>query len=316
MKTAFRAALALVASLALAGPAAAWTRPAHMVTAAIAYDEIQRTRPELLAEIGKILDAHPDHGPFEVAIDRTTGAERARRMFLECARWPDDARRTTYDHPTWHAALWPVVAADTPAETRARLARRGDGSAGEGLQALALNYGVLADPRASASERALAMCWTLHVAGDLHQPLHAGELFSAAYPDGDGGGSRQFVKDPLTGEPVALHWLWDDSVHRSGVAASVDQRARELEARHPRASFKQLNAAKPLDFAWVRDESHALAMSFAFGAHPPTEPTEAAAPAVPDAYWQRVRQHGEARVALAGYRIADLVVAALDASKR
>ena len=102
-------ALALVL-LTLAGPAAAWTRPAHMVTAAIAHDEITRARPDLLATLEKILDAHPDRGPFEVAIDRTTEAERARRMFLECARWPDDARRTTYDHPTWHAVLWPIVA--------------------------------------------------------------------------------------------------------------------------------------------------------------------------------------------------------------
>lgn len=309
--------LALVAALGLAQPAAAWTRPGHMVTAAIAYDEIMRLRPDLLAAIGTLLDAHPDRGPFQVAVDRTTGAERARRMFLECARWPDDVRLSSHDHPTWHATLWPVVAPDAPAETRARLAKRGDGPSGEALPALALNYGVLGDAYATPAARAEALCWVLHVTGDIHQPLHTGELFSATYPTGDLGGGRQFVRDPLGDGPIALHWLWDDSISRSGVAADADRKARELEAAHPRASFKALGPFSPDRFAvWAREESYPLAVSTAYGAGVPTAPTEAAAPVVPEVKWQQVRQVAEARVAIAGYRIADVVIAAMDAATR
>lgn len=313
----FRAvALAGVVALGLTGPAGAWTRPGHMVTAAIAYDQIRQARPDLLPLIGTILDAHPDRGPFEVAIDRATGAERARRMFLQCARWPDDVRLTDHDHPAWHGALWPVIAPDAPAEARVRAARRGETPAGEALPALALNYAVLADPRAKPAERAKAMCWVLHVTGDIHQPLHTAELFSAAYPAGDAGGGRQFVRDPLGGEPISLHWLWDDSISRSGLPADADRRARELEARHPRAGFEALDAvgAPPRFAAWAREESYPLAVSFAYGAGLATAPTEAAAPAVPEAHWQALRRHAEARVALAGYRIADVVIAALDAA--
>lgn len=306
--------LALVAALGLGPPAAAWTRPGHMVTAAVAYDEIQRLRPDLLPVLGAILDAHPDKGPFQVAIDRTTGAERARRMFLECSRWADDVRQTGHDHPTWHAALWPVVAPDAPAQTRARLAARHGAPSGEALPALALNYAVLADPRATPGARAEALCWVLHVTGDIHQPLHTAELFSAAYPDGDLGGSRQFVRDPLGEGPISLHWLWDDSVSRSGLAAEADRRARELQAAHPRTAFKTLGPFTPDRFTvWARDESYALAVSTAFGAGVPTAPAEAAAPAVPDLKWREVRRHAEARVTLAGYRMADVVIAALDA---
>src|SRR5688572_24779272 len=100
----------LLAAASLATAAAAWTRPGHMVTAAIAYDEIARQRPDLLPTLERLLDAHADRGPFQVAVDRTTGAERARRMFLEAARWPDDVRQTPHDHPAWHAVLWPVIA--------------------------------------------------------------------------------------------------------------------------------------------------------------------------------------------------------------
>ena len=310
--------LAMLLALTAAAPAAAWTRPGHMVTAAIAYDEIQRLRPDLLPVIAALLDAHPDRGPFQVAVDRSTGAERARRMFLECARWPDDVRLTLYDHPSWHAAMWPVVAADAPPEARARAAARGDGPAGDAIQALQLNLHVLGDPKATTSDRAMSLCWALHVLGDIHQPLHTAELFSAAWPHGDGGGSLEYVQDPIGPEPIVLHWLWDDSINRSGVAADVDRRAREIEAAHPRSSLAALSAATGPDrfTAWAHGESYPLAVSFAYGAGIPTAPTAAAAPAVPDAYWQRLRREAEVRIALAGYRIADEVIAALDAAKR
>ncbi|MBU1374319.1 MAG: S1/P1 nuclease [Alphaproteobacteria bacterium] len=309
--------LGLAAALGLAAPAGAWTRPGHMVTAAIAYDEIIRLRPDLLTALATILDAHPDRGPFQVAIDRTTGAERARRMFLECARWPDDVRLSGHDHPTWHATLWPVITPDASAETRARLARRGDTPSGEALPALALNYAVLSDPRATPTARAEALCWVLHVTGDIHQPLHTGELFSAAYPTGDAGGGRQFVRDPLGDGPISLHWLWDDSVSRSGLAADADRKGRELETAHPRAAFKTSGPFTPDRFAsWAREESYPLAVSTAYGAGVPTASTEAAAPAVPAATWQEIQRQAEARVALAGYRMADVVIAAFDAAGR
>ncbi len=60
MKLLRKAACSLVALALAAGPAGAWTRPGHMVTAAIAYDEIEKRRPDLIDTIGAILDAHPD----------------------------------------------------------------------------------------------------------------------------------------------------------------------------------------------------------------------------------------------------------------
>src|SRR5690242_2966379 len=119
MRRPLLAGLAITAALLPAAQARAWTRPGHMVTAAIAYDEIERKSPATLAALGEILDAHPDKAPFEVAVDRTTGPERRRRMFLECARWPDDARRTPFDHPSWHVSLKPLVSDDATPEARA-----------------------------------------------------------------------------------------------------------------------------------------------------------------------------------------------------
>lgn len=313
MRTLLLANTILVLSMAVATAAAAWTRPAHMVSAAIAYDEIARTRPDLLITIAELLDAHPDRAPFEVAIDRSVGAERDRRMFLECARWPDDARRTAYDHPSWHLSASPVIAADATDATRASLAERRHETSGQALQGLTLNLGVMANTRATPSERALALCWVLHVVGDLHQPLHTAELYSAAYPEGDLAGSRQFVLDPQTRAPITLHWLWDDSVHRYGDAASVSSRAKALKERYPRLALSELKAPTMADttvFA-AREESYAIARSFAYGGELVTGQTEATAPPVPERYWRALRDLSERRVAVAGYRLADLVIGAV-----
>src|SRR5262245_23338691 len=100
-----RKALALACALLLfPANSFAWSRPGHMVSAAIAYDDLAPADGAIIDKIAGIIPRHPDRGAFEVAIDRTTGRERALRLFMECARWPDDARGTTYDHPTWHYA--------------------------------------------------------------------------------------------------------------------------------------------------------------------------------------------------------------------
>jgi hypothetical protein len=90
----------------------------------------------------------------------------------------------------------------------------------------------------------------------MHQPLHTASLFSPTLPDGDSGGNEQFVIDPATNGPVTLHWFWDDAVHRSGEASGVLARAREIEARHARASLRELRERPARNFRdWSFGES-------------------------------------------------------------
>ena len=51
----------------------AWDHPGHMTTAAIAYVEIERQRPELLEKIGMLFLAHPQAGPLWVAAGEARG---------------------------------------------------------------------------------------------------------------------------------------------------------------------------------------------------------------------------------------------------
>jgi hypothetical protein len=294
-------------ALAIGSRAGAWSRPGHMVMAAIAYDELSND-PAVRAVLLDLLEAHPDRAPFEVAIDRTTGAARGRRMFYECARWADDARGTPYDHPTWHYAALPVIAKDFPADLP-----KPERSEGSAIEAFALNVRVLGDTRASKPERAVALCWVMHLVGDIHQPLHTAQLFSKAFPDGDQLGSKQFVREAMGDAPVTLHWYWDDRVHRSGTQENVEARATQLVARFPRAVlFQPGDNRKRAGFAaWAREESYPLAVSLAFGPTSASSPDPAKAPVANVDYATTTREMAERRVTLAGYRLAEVLREAL-----
>lgn len=109
-----------------------------MLTADIAFSEIERTRPQLIEKIGAILLTHPDTAPFWVAAGEAKGKERVRRMFIECARWADDVKFTAADRPTWHSARWAIVAKDAPSTARAAASARQGKTAGQAIEALTL----------------------------------------------------------------------------------------------------------------------------------------------------------------------------------
>jgi hypothetical protein len=57
-------------------------------------------------------------------------------------------------------------------------------------------------------EKSFALANMIHFYGDIHQPLHVTELFSATYPDGDLGGNR--IDVTVNGSvSMNLHAVWD-----------------------------------------------------------------------------------------------------------
>lgn len=316
--------------------AVVWDHPGHMTTAAIAFAEIERQRPDLIEKIGLLFLRHPDPAPFWVASGEAKGAERVRRVFIEAARWPDDAKWTTHDRPTWHTARWPVVAPDAPPDARKAAEVRQGRPAGQALEALTLNFATMANAESTTEERARALSWVLHIIGDLHQPLHVSDLYSAEYPAGNAAGTMSYVGDPL-GTTIPIHLLWDSNVMRTPSLEEVDRNARAFIARHPRSSFPELEE-HPVDdpdafrkWAW---ESHEVALDWAYDVETVSDPNKDLdadrlvqnmvkfilegvspvedAPAVPDEYWDRLQWTAERRITLAGYRIADLIIFAAD----
>ena len=240
MKTMKASCLTLLLGLSLAWalPALAWDAVGHRLTAAVAMNIMSETRR---AELLEILAQHPRYRQdFLEAMPgfvRDDPERRAQWLLGQAAYWPDIARglpeaeRLLYNRSTWHYTdgAWVRDSAPLQGNTYVGIDRFPDipGEAGTTISAqsqvhnvvTALDYNtrVLADPGALAPERAVALCWVLHLMGDIHQPLHTGSLFSSRlFADGDRGGN---------GIPIAggdnLHSRWDGALRDEGVAASL-----------------------------------------------------------------------------------------------
>jgi hypothetical protein len=316
--------------------ARAWDHPGHMTTAAIAFSEIAKARPELVEKLGLLFLAHPDPAPFWVAAGEAKGDERARRMFIECARWADDSKFTANDRLTWHSARWAILADDAPDEAKAAVAARNGRPVGQAIEALNLNFAMLSNHESTPAERALGLCWMLHIVGDIHQPMHVSDLYSREFPTGNAAATLSYVDDPGGKTTIPLHVLWDSNILRSPTLKEVDSAARKYTKRHPRSSFPELkeHAVGGPDFfrEWAK-ESHAVAVDWAYDIETVSDASDQdtetlvknmvqfilngispveEAPEVPSEYWSRLKKMAERRITLAGYRIADLILAAAD----
>ena len=231
--------LGLICLFMCSTPAKAWHEAGHMVTALIAYEQLD---PAVRGQLLNLLKHHPRFDEdFKADLPAgLTADDEGRFYFCRAAVWPDLVRtkkdgsippdrkvKTSYHRSHWHFinmpfALLPVGA--TAAERKEleesaaqRLNLSTDTPAQEALnlnvvQAIRFNAGVLRNSQ-SDSNRAVAICWILHTIGDIHQPLHSSALFtrklfkpSAAAPEGDRGGNR--VKFG-PGHNDNLHFLWD-----------------------------------------------------------------------------------------------------------
>ena len=66
-----------------------------------------------------------------------------------------------------------------------------------------------------AARKAIALAWLFHLVGDIHQPLHAAQLFAVDYPNGDRGGDQICIRVTQAGQPMNLHRSWDGVITSS-----------------------------------------------------------------------------------------------------
>lgn len=301
------------AACLLAAPAAAlaWSNQGHMITGAVAYDDLAAKDGALVAQVEQIMAAHPDKARFEAGLKGLAGEARSRRLFELMARWPDDARGGPYDHPAWHYWLRIVPSTADPAKAPPALMAM---TTGEAAEAYRLSLATVRDAYATPADRAVALCWMFHLAGDIQQPLHAAHLISGRFPMTDQAGSIDFVRGAASAAPMGLHEYWDDAIGGDNDDdANVEAQRLRLEADWPRAKFAELNGtADAAAFRGWADESLDLARTTTYaggtfeGAAKPAD-----APVLSADYVATVKSLGSRRVALGGHRIADGVRAAL-----
>lgn len=297
-------AAVLVATLiATATPATAWDLPTHAAVARIAWDQLS---PEARAKAVRLLAAAPadsDLGPAALAGDGSAD-ERARRHFVSAAYWPDvvrdaaePARQERYHHGDWH---WVNHFFDMSGPGGTPRDRTDVPKQGQIVTQLAALSKRLADPQAADGDRAIALAWIEHLTGDLHQPLHATAQITRFSPEGDRGGNGF----PLNIDD--LHGFWDAAVSRSywrwfwESDESYGQRiAERIEALHPRSEFP--DDLETADFEGWAQDSFAIAKAEVYA------PQLERGKRPPAAYERKATEIARRRVALAGYRLGELL---------
>lgn len=304
-------AAAVMAGLAPAAPA--WSKAGHMVTGAIAYAVLKADHPAALARVVAVLKAHPQYEKLwrkqvETLRQADPGADPDEYLLMLAARWADDIRGDkAFDRPAWHYINYPYQPPGQPAT----VTPRPPDPAANIVTAFQLNLAaVKAGPE--DVDRAVPVCWLAHLVGDVHMPLHAVSLFREAFPDGDRGGTRFWVRVTPQGKPINLHYFWDGLITNSERYADARNVATELRLRKVFARDKLTELADPAFENWAKVESVELARTAVYrDGKLPGGATEFTAAALPADYPTAVKPVAERRAVLAGYRLAAVLAAAV-----
>ena len=228
-------------------PATAWDSVSHRLGAAVALDFLSADKRALLL---RILRQHPRFDEdflTQVPGFIDTGDEQEMAVWLlgQAAYWPDIVRglpaaeAEKYNRPTWHYidGAWVRDAATMQGNSYIGIARFDDIGGEDGaaihsegqvhniVTALDYNTQVLADAGRPMPERAVALCWVLHLMADIHQPLHAGSLFSAeVFKRGDRGGNG------VRTDAGNLHARWDRALGAAGLVETLPVILQQLSA--------------------------------------------------------------------------------------
>lgn len=105
---------------------------------------------------------------------RKESGDRDMVLFMQAARWADDVRtqHKAQNRPPWHYINLPFRPEGQPDTVQIR-----EPEPINILTALASNESVVKGDN-DAARRAIALSWLFHLVGDIHQPLHAVQLFS------------------------------------------------------------------------------------------------------------------------------------------
>jgi S1/P1 Nuclease len=168
----------LVAAILMAltsGPAFAWSQIGHRVTGAIAEPLLSRKA--------------------KAAITALIGNE----SLAEASTWADEMRSSP--EVFWQVTANPWHYVTVPAgKTYAEVGAPPEGDAFTALKQFAV---TLKDPKATLEQKQLALRFSIHLIGDLHQPLHVGS-------GSDRGGNDRKVT--FGREETNLHAVWDSTL--------------------------------------------------------------------------------------------------------
>lgn len=252
-----------------------WNALGHMVVANIAYENL---KPSVKQKVDGMAVAFKQEYP-------------GLGSFMQMAFWPDTLRSQKIDtYSRWHYI-------DVPFS--------GDGTVltntidtDNAVWAITAMKDVIRNNRANPFERARFLAFFVHIAADLHQPLHTVTRISAANPMGDKGGNLYTII--YQNKRTNLHTLWDDGIGILSEEKTLDN-ARLLTKRitdlYPKDYFgDRVTNYNPTD--WSK-EGMRNATRNVYKVKEDQSPTVR--------YLSISKQIVQQEMALAGYRIANLL---------
>lgn len=250
----------LLLELVAVRPAFSWFDKGHRVVGLIAQAHLTAAAR---AEIEKILPANTS--------------------LADAAVWPDLEGRSIRDFDPLHYVSIPDHAAgyDQARDCPERNCM---------VEALSWFSAVVGDKNAPVMTRRLALRFVAHLAGDMHQPLHAGRA-------ADRGGVD--IRVAYRAQPTNLHYFWDKDLVELE-PGNEEEIAKRLTADLTEEERRQWQAGDPTQ--WT-NESLTLVRSYAYNTGPSGE--------LSDEYVDKARPIVRARIVQAGLRLAWLLNRAL-----
>jgi hypothetical protein len=164
---------------------------------------------------------------------------------------------------------------------------------GDVLSALNLAYEQLKEPQLSERERRQALSFFIHLAADIHQPLHVGRR-------DDRGGNSIAIKWPKKTKLKNLHWVWDSGL-LSTAKLSVESYISHLDV----ASEKQIQHWQQDSFlGWAEESKMLRSQVYEFGIKTPPASAGEKPQRITQDYINRNRPIIEQRLLMAGIRLA------------
>jgi hypothetical protein len=215
------ASLVLFTLTVLPLPASAWNIPGHMLSAAITYQILLQQNPSTIEKAKAVLEKHPWYAnQWQARLQGVPVADRDLVLFMQASRWADDIRTQdkVQNRPSWHYINLPFKPESQPDTVQIREPEQVNI-----LTAMAENESVVKNEN-DAERKAIALAWLFHLVGDIHQPLHTGQLFTVDYPKGDRGGNEIRVRLRQARRPMDLHRFWDGVIISTGRPIETSKR--------------------------------------------------------------------------------------------
>lgn len=248
----------------------AYNATGHKVVASICYRQLNASQR---LEIIELLKKHPRYNDDfrDVMPDNVKNGDAETQgewLFQQAAVWPDMARsgppaRTAFHRARWHYVNVPVfLSVDDQDELEDQVdvnlstdpGSDFDSGALNVIQAIKNSKRILHGNAQTDAQKAVHICWILHCAGDIHQPLHAVAMYSQKlFPRNDQGGNLVKCTPQRN-----LHSAWDAALGTSDSFKNCRDLATELLGGSSAAALISSAQASSDPVVW-RDEQVEIA---------------------------------------------------------